>query len=336
MSYSAKTTKKILLKKREVDHSRKIKEQKQKELKALEIKNREKLENELNKFTAEVVDSILSGNKLQFDCGGELDSDIEVELINRGFSLKKRYKSIPATQSDKNNMALGIHNAICQIYSLCERCQRIDSDKANSSNFIVPQYWDRRDLENLINISNVLNISCVNDSHYVKLKNIFDKILQNNIFYRYLDDNFGTVSGSIVAQMRKIATDLGEFRISLDEVLDTNILRWKESRTCLTIDPDYFLSASNMRWLASLKSKNFIEEVLELIQIAASNGSTFIFVSFFNNGMKATITMDRKKLIHLPFSIESLINFFECLGYKITIEEEQVLKEPGSLRVSWD
>ena len=116
---------------------------------------------------------------------------------------------------------------------------------------------------------------------------------------------------------------------------ESSTVSWEDATTPKFKDPDFFLSANNMNWLNSQNSKLFIDEILGLIHIAANNGNSHIYVSFLNEKNQLNLTLDKKVYIDVPFSLQALTNFFECLGYKINIENENQSKSMGVIKISW-
>ena len=116
---------------------------------------------------------------------------------------------------------------------------------------------------------------------------------------------------------------------------ESSTVGWEDTTTPKLKDPDFFLSAKNMHWLNSKNSKLFIDEILGLIHIAANNGNSHIYVSFLNEKNQLKLTLDVKVFIEIPFLLQALTNFFECLGYKIKIDNENQSKSTGVIKISW-
>jgi hypothetical protein len=116
---------------------------------------------------------------------------------------------------------------------------------------------------------------------------------------------------------------------------ESSTVGWEDTTTPKLKDPDFFLSAKNMNWLNSKNSKLFIDEILGLIHIAANNGNSHIYVSFLNEKNQLKLTLDVKVFIEIPFLLQALTNFFECLGYKIKIDNENQSKSTGVIKISW-
>jgi hypothetical protein len=58
-------------------------------------------------------------------------------------------------------------------------------------------------------------------------------------------------------------------------------------------------------------------------------------ILFLNEKNQPKLTLDKKVYIEIPFLLQALINFFECLGYKIKIENENQSKSMGVIKISW-
>jgi hypothetical protein len=116
---------------------------------------------------------------------------------------------------------------------------------------------------------------------------------------------------------------------------ESSTVGWEDTTTPKFKDPDFFLSAKNMNWLNSKNSNLFIDEILGLIHIAANNGNSHIYVYFLNEKNQLKLTLDKKVHIEIPFLLQALTNFFECLGYKIKIENDNQSKSMGVIKISW-
>jgi len=311
MSYSAKTAKSL------------VNQKKEKELKVKQSKLL--VANLIKKLAFQAIEHCTTKSSIkELHLGQNISSQYIEALASRGFNIR-----IEPSPQESINKATKIHLKLFKLSSILKDQRGIS--------FYVMDYLDQKKLSDLLTEAEKLKADLTLSS-YFELREIFIKITKIKSINKFQFNGFNKKLISADSQLKRITDVLNEIEkiyISKSRGTSNYFIDWNSGNAESKIKNE-FMTAENMAWFSSIKSKKFKKSILDYISTMAKNGdvSATFFIYIFKTD--CSLSRDGIEKIKLPFSTDALFDFFKILGYAIIHKESDSKQKEQSFALTWN